>query len=172
MKDTKKAAYNAPAFDRYVVILTLLCDFRDDCDHCFHRIALLQRQLLEVRDKIGYTKFQHSRKGGGPSDNDKQELCELETRERSILGKIADAKQQLEMEEIFDDTISVGYVCNKCNKTIEGVCIYVCVSVFVCVCMCVCVCMYVYMHVCTCVFVSVWGDLMVCHEQIMNFCHS
>ena len=157
MKDTKKAAYNVPAFDRYVVILTLLCDFRDDCDHCFHRIALLQRQLLEVRDKIGYTKFQHSRKAGGPSDNDKQELCELETRERSILGKIADAKQQLEMEEIFDDTISVGYVCNKCNKTIEGVCVYVCVSVFVCVCMCVCVCMYVCIHACmhTCVCVCV-----------------
>lgn len=74
-----------------------------------------------------YTKFQHSRKAGGPTDSDKQELCELETREQNILDKIADAKRQLEMEEIFDDTISVGYVCNKCSKTIEGVFVCVCV---------------------------------------------
>ena len=79
---------------------------------------------------MGYTKFQHSRKAGGPSDSDKQELCELETRERNIIDKIADAKRQLEMEEVFDDTISVGYVCNKCSKTIEGVS---CVSCVPCV---------------------------------------
>ena len=110
-----------------------------DIDHLSRRIALLQGQLLEVRDKMGYTKFQHSRKAGGPSDSDKQELCELETRERNIIDKIADAKRQLEMEEIFDDTISVGYVCNKCSKTIEGVCVGVGMLVYVRACVFVCV---------------------------------
>ena len=85
-----------------------------------HRIALLQRQLLEVRDKIGYAKFQHSRKSDGPSEGDKQELYELEARERSILDKIADEERRLEVEKIFDDSIAVAYKCDQCKKTIEG----------------------------------------------------
>lgn len=89
-------------------------------EYSHNRIALLQRQLLEVRDKIGYAKFQHSRKTGGPSDSDKQELCGLERRERDILDKIADAKRQLEGEE-FDDSISVAYRCDQCKRTIEGI---------------------------------------------------
>ena len=97
---------------------------------------------------MGYTKFQHSRKAGRPSDSDKQELCELETRERNIIDKIADAKRQLEMEEVFDDTISVGYVCNKCSKTIEGVRVRACVRACVCVCVCL-------------VYRSCLGDLVV-----------
>ena len=72
-----------------------------------------------MREKIRYAEFQHSRQTGGPSDSDKQELCELETRERNILDKIADAKQQIEREEM-DDTISVAYKCDQCEKVIEG----------------------------------------------------
>lgn len=88
---------------------------------CFntYRIALLQRQLLEVRDKMGYAKFQYSHKPDGPSDSDRQELNGLEKRERNILDKIADAKRQIEREEI-DDSITVGYQCDQCKKSIEG----------------------------------------------------
>ena len=125
MKDTKKTAYSVPGFDRYMLY---------DCDVIFlyldfcYRIALLQRQLLEVRDKIGYTKYQHSHKTDGPSDSDKQELRGLEARERGILDKIADAEQQLEGEE-FDDTVSVAYKCDKCERSIEGMMLYPRVSV-------------------------------------------
>lgn len=72
---------------------------------------------MEVRDKIGYAKFQHSHKTDGPSDSDKQELCELETREKNILDKIADAK--LETKDV-DDSIATAYMCNLCERTIEG----------------------------------------------------
>ena len=77
--------------------------------------------MLEVREKIRYARFQHSRKSDGPNDTDKQELSELEIRERNIVDKIADAKQQSDQEEI-DDTISVGYKCDQCEKIIEGTC--------------------------------------------------
>ena len=76
--------------------------------------------MLEVREKIRYARFQHSRKSDGPNDTDKQEFSELETRERTILDKITDAKQQSEREDI-DDTISVGYKCDRCEKIIEGI---------------------------------------------------
>jgi len=84
------------------------------------RVALLQGQLLNVREKIRYAKFQHSNKTDGPSDSDKQELCELETRERDILDKIADAKRELDREG-KDDSIGVAYQCNQCGRTIEGI---------------------------------------------------
>ena len=86
---------------------------------CYYRVALLQGQLLGVREKIRYAEFQHSRKDGGPSDSDKQELCQLQTRERNILDKIADEKRQ--EREGIDDSIGIGYTCNRCDKIIEGI---------------------------------------------------
>ena len=74
---------------------------------------------MQAREKIKRAKYEHSRKVGGPSDSDKQELCELETRERNIVDKITDAKQQVNREEI-DDSINVGYKCDRCEKSIEG----------------------------------------------------
>ena len=117
MKDTKNAGYKAPAFDRYIFCLYVVPRLYD----CFYgRIAVLQGQLLQVREKIRRAEYEHSRKAGGPSDSDEQDLCELETRERNILDKIADAKQQLEREEI-DDSINIGYRCDRCEKIIEGI---------------------------------------------------
>lgn len=84
------------------------------------RVALLQGQLLNVREKIRYAKFQHSHKDDEPSASDKRELCELETRERNIFDKIADAKRESEKEG-KDDSIGVAYQCNQCGVTIEGI---------------------------------------------------
>ncbi|XP_065898942.1 carboxylic acid reductase-like isoform X2 [Dysidea avara] len=92
MRDRGKSGYTDPGFDR---------------------IALLQRQLLETRDKIRYLEFQQKESG----DDHEQELLELRSHETLILDKIADAKREVVDKEI-DDTVSVGYICNQCRKEI------------------------------------------------------
>ena len=127
------------------------------------RTELLESQLQEVKKNLKSVRSS-VKDGSSSTASCLEQLHDLEAREKLINDKIKDAKNDEEVKQLNASVKPVAtYGCDKCFRTIEGVCVSVCICVSVCMCMrvsiYVCVCVHAY--VCACLYSCLWLYMLI-----------